>query len=710
MAGHSNEGRPSLITSVLGVMGRELQQFVLSAAGVNQVCHRSWAPRHTLNKAKLEINRSSSPVKDRSVYSKRRAPANEEFEERPRKRVKVEHPKRVARRSVSPGGYEENAFHHSRMIARAEAKHEEEVYERGSSPSLERGTSRGTKRGSLTMPGAFTDAEEEEDVRRHHVRFASGNIETPSQSSSPLPSSHQTTYINLKRNALLQESSYDTFSATPPPSTSDSEDYTTPHKTQKFVTEQEDDATQGDAAPGYKGQIFLSRPTEEPTLTFDNHQIDLSKSSTPRGTPETSLQDMRIAELEREVQRLKEELASRTVQIPLPPPPPPLPPPPPPPPHLRQAPSHGSDKHTSSLLTTARSTLKMAPISIHPTSSNLKTAPTSSHPAPSGLMPTVPADQMAAFLNEMKTVRLRKVGFRSKSPEARHRYPSSLRAHDRAVLKEDGQSQQARVNPTDASTLNRLTESRRGVGSDLTPSLCSDRGEVNEEDGLPSTPPALFLKPNAPVHRPSWGERSLPVTKLITTKQSQPDNKDAPLKANRRIGESPPVDTMQSKVIYFPQRAPTSYQLPNLSPNRPRPPGRTGNSATVVSHKGWGSNKPPSEDEVDPIALLPARISAQVIPPKSDKGIFLTSISEPQGGSLATGSISSLEHELRRIIRAEVEKEFEEELRELDNGERKRSKGQRERNRGAALTVENARDESPESPTRDVAYSNRRRR
>jgi hypothetical protein len=38
MSGGTNEARPSVISSIFGVVGRELQQFVLSAAGVNPVC------------------------------------------------------------------------------------------------------------------------------------------------------------------------------------------------------------------------------------------------------------------------------------------------------------------------------------------------------------------------------------------------------------------------------------------------------------------------------------------------------------------------------------------------------------------------------------------------------------------------------------------------------------------------------------------------
>lgn len=39
MSGGGNEAHPSVISSLFGVVGRELQQFVLNAAGVNPVCH-----------------------------------------------------------------------------------------------------------------------------------------------------------------------------------------------------------------------------------------------------------------------------------------------------------------------------------------------------------------------------------------------------------------------------------------------------------------------------------------------------------------------------------------------------------------------------------------------------------------------------------------------------------------------------------------------
>ncbi|KAJ3818285.1 hypothetical protein F5878DRAFT_623871 [Lentinula raphanica] len=111
----------------------------------------------------------------------------------------------------------------------------------------------------------------------------------------------------------------------------------------------------------------------------------------------------RIRKLEEEVERLKEELRKRPAVISAFPPPPP---PPPPPLALSiVAPSALNASDTTAPFANARAALKHAPTP--------KEAPI--NPPRRGGRPTVgvTADKMAAFLSEMKTVRLRKVGSQS---------------------------------------------------------------------------------------------------------------------------------------------------------------------------------------------------------------------------------------------------------------------------------------------------------
>ncbi|KAJ3980033.1 hypothetical protein F5890DRAFT_1543815 [Lentinula detonsa] len=111
----------------------------------------------------------------------------------------------------------------------------------------------------------------------------------------------------------------------------------------------------------------------------------------------------RIRNLEEEIERLKEELRKRPAVISTFPPPPP--PPPPPLAVSIAAPSALNISDATAPFAHVRAALKHAPTP--------KEAPI--NPPRRGGQPTVgvTADKMAAFLNEMKTVRLRKVGSQS---------------------------------------------------------------------------------------------------------------------------------------------------------------------------------------------------------------------------------------------------------------------------------------------------------
>ncbi|KAJ3992611.1 hypothetical protein F5050DRAFT_892571 [Lentinula boryana] len=136
----------------------------------------------------------------------------------------------------------------------------------------------------------------------------------------------------------------------------------------------------------------------------------------------------RIRNLEEEIERLKEELRKRPAVIStfLPPPPPP---PPPPLAVSIAAPSALNISDATAPFAHVRAALKHAPTP--------KEAPI--NPPRRGGQPTVgvTADKMAAFLNEMKTVRLRKVGSQSslgKSTSDTSRRESSGNGNDNSFF------------------------------------------------------------------------------------------------------------------------------------------------------------------------------------------------------------------------------------------------------------------------------------
>ncbi|KAH6913209.1 hypothetical protein BKA70DRAFT_1558605 [Coprinopsis sp. MPI-PUGE-AT-0042] len=155
-------------------------------------------------------------------------------------------------------------------------------------------------------------------------------------------------------------------------------------------------------------------PEESFTTTHLKEQISQTTAAIERTSSSHSGSDVdknRIRELEQEVQRLREELARRPSTINAPPPPPP----PPPPNGLRIPLPSSLDPSTdaSTLFLSARAALKH--------SGTPKEKPIISRPGlgPAvGIGPLGPSgglgpDKMAAFLSEMKNVRLRKVGEKS---------------------------------------------------------------------------------------------------------------------------------------------------------------------------------------------------------------------------------------------------------------------------------------------------------
>ncbi|KAF9533725.1 hypothetical protein CPB83DRAFT_902453 [Crepidotus variabilis] len=129
----------------------------------------------------------------------------------------------------------------------------------------------------------------------------------------------------------------------------------------------------------------------------------------------------RIKMLEEEIQSLKQELLKRsTISSNFPPPPPP--PPPPPMRNIISIPRDASEP--DKLFVSARSSLRHAPPPVENPINPLNASARRGKPTIG-----IPADKMAAFLKEMKTVRLRKVSDRSMSMEmsmASSTLPSSM--------------------------------------------------------------------------------------------------------------------------------------------------------------------------------------------------------------------------------------------------------------------------------------------
>ncbi|KAH7873868.1 uncharacterized protein C8R40DRAFT_362991 [Lentinula edodes] len=186
----------------------------------------------------------------------------------------------------------------------------------------------------------------------------------------------------------------------------------------------------------------------------------------------------KIRKLEEEIERLKEELRRR----PAPTPPFPIPPPPPPPPQPPlaisiAAPSALNNSNAPAPFAHARAALNHAPTP--------KEAPI--NPPRRGGQPTVgvTADKMAAFLTEMKTVRLRKVGSQStlgKSTGNLSRRDSFGNDNSRRDSFDDLNIERSRLSISDLRTTKEILDIRTQHGPSVGPSSA-----VARELSWPST-------------------------------------------------------------------------------------------------------------------------------------------------------------------------------------------------------------------------------
>ncbi|KAJ3513100.1 hypothetical protein NLJ89_g3147 [Agrocybe chaxingu] len=205
----------------------------------------------------------------------------------------------------------------------------------------------------------------------------------------------------------------------------------------------------------------------------------------------------RIRVLEEEIARLKEELMKRPPNSEgrMAPPPPPLPPPPPPPRMTTLGnPGAASDQHN--LFASARASLKQAPTPVE----NPINPPAAVRRRGVATMGVAP-DKMAAFLQEMKTVRLRKVG----RPE--------LTGHSNSLDRE----------VTSDSSLRRSISLQRSVASIPPPSRASSSSTTTRTSHLPDTDSRVGEKRKRALtdHQEEPPSNAAPTSSSNTSSQSE---------------------------------------------------------------------------------------------------------------------------------------------------------------------------------------------
>ncbi|PFH53202.1 hypothetical protein AMATHDRAFT_1617 [Amanita thiersii Skay4041] len=343
-----------------------------------------------------------------------------------------------------------------------------------------------------------------------------------------------------------------------------------------------------------------------------------SSASVARESVEEKVRDKeRIRLLEEEVSRLRQELSKRemgTLTTSLSPPPPPPPPPPP-------IPDRASKPDT--LFASARAALRRAPVPIEaPINSNLSTKRKG--------LPTVgvPADKMAAFLKEMKNVRLRKV---ARAPD--HQANLSWRPQNRSSLQDASGVSSAtfdvsytsnprfyptgvkrkRVEDIYPSSKHPSLDSRsdmtcstmpcievnhvHGCQSqpsaatiDLTPSLCSDNDIERDEvtpDHIPRTPPRSSIGQRI-CHTPSGIKKP----EYIDVDSYIPPISDTDPRmrnSNSVCTSSTQLDDTRSFSFdmedIFSKRIPLSPLPSSSTPRKPRPPSRKSSSPSKSSSR-----------------------------------------------------------------------------------------------------------------------------
>ncbi|KAF8558104.1 hypothetical protein OG21DRAFT_1286076 [Imleria badia] len=219
-----------------------------------------------------------------------------------------------------------------------------------------------------------------------------------------LPSPHSSPVKPVSRSRSIDEASPRRPTSNP----------ASPHTTSRKGKERARDSRNDDdldfivgGSSGHDGVHAKERELDAAREEQREHERLLSGDQSRRASGERERDKRRIKALEEEVRRLKEELSRSQVRASLPPTcPPPAPPPPPPPPPPLQLRIDTTPCTPTSMFATARASLRhaMTPVEAPINNPGLRTKRQG--------QPTVnvPSEKMAAFLHEIKTAKLRKVG------------------------------------------------------------------------------------------------------------------------------------------------------------------------------------------------------------------------------------------------------------------------------------------------------------
>ncbi|KAJ3815173.1 hypothetical protein F5876DRAFT_72311 [Lentinula aff. lateritia] len=313
----------------------------------------------------------------------------------------------------------------------------------------------------------------------------------------------------------------------------------------------------------------------------------------------------RIRKLEEEIERLKEELRRRPApSSPFPIPPPPPPPPQPPLAISIAAPSALNNSNAPAPFAHARAALNHAPTP--------KEVPI--NPPRRGGQPTVgvTADKMAAFLTEMKTVRLRKIGSQStlgKSTGNFSRRDSFGNDNSRRDSFDDLNLERSRLSISDLRTTKEILDIRTQHGPSVGPSSA-----VARELSWPST-------------RSVSSNSEEDASGSLHRKRKRMESADEAINHNKSGDLSSQIQKLRESIRNKRRTMNSSYSKINPTstfhsayPFRPLPPTASGPSQSIVSQTSF---KYPSEP-----------VSSKVVPQGTD---FSTRVRD----SISTDSTSS---------------------------------------------------------------------
>ncbi|KAI0048952.1 hypothetical protein FA95DRAFT_971655 [Auriscalpium vulgare] len=738
---------PGILSSVLGFLSREATDFVSSVVGgaPAQIPQNARAPTARRSKSLREGSRRARKERVRRAVSSDEDEEEDEEERRERRRPsrprqkKPSPPRQIypqlpQERPTSPEGSPSPSHRGQSRGARAALPRKEDAL--ASNSTLNRADRRATpspspppppralkRRPSITMPGSLfprspsLDPDDHDESRR--VRFASLHPSPASEAeASPDPARRYVEYeVPLAGPSNTPERPQQAHaSATPARPRSNSGSGTAPASDAVLPSPQSSPSRRfSPAAHGYSElsmsekargkQRAVERPLQADTsgeirvLGKEQELVAIREEQMERAQhweddadktwvqEERDEYEARIKSLEHEVRRLRDELSKR---------PTPstqsawlhMPPPPPPPPPLPTATTRvPTASETGALFTNMRASLKPMP---HPQEAPIS-APARAPKRTGQPAINVPSDKMAAFLTEMKTVRLRKVAHAPpdfKRPEP-PRPPPRPEIVDLSALV-DLREKRKRVDSVGNASLDAIPNQRRRLTAfgpprrasvsnptalrawpsssvdGTTPSLASDNDDTSPDDRvLPPTPPTV---PVSDTHGPAIVVQSEAGHSVIAAdddvhmaspqkKQAAPRDRTPvmPEQPQRMPALSPGVMPTLSPGVLFDRRAPTS-PMPSTTPRRPPRPGRKTPSRALLPVDI-------ANDEDDELLLLSERDrSESPSPPQVVR-------TRPPPSRIPTRAVASRverRHTLDEELRHAIEGLSEEDLRALE--------------------------------------------